>query len=228
MKTSSRIVLLSLLIAPQLCAAGPAHQSKHLAVSLAPNQPAFSFFSVDSLGQGKVQQNPALLPTNAALPGLKKTDAFTYTLNDQPLWRVKCGEKTLTLVSDFVVGAPPFVLKIDQKANHATLLGLMQPGERRMALPCVLHLPDMGSLRITGGAPGAKLDYDARRRLQPGPFVLIEFPPATAGQKHVEYKLEVAAIHPALPGIKNNPLYDGFRRDFLNIFQVNRKCQTWT
>ncbi len=225
MKTTSWIVLLGLLIATQLCAAGLAHQSKHLAVSLAPNQPAFSFFSVDSLGQGKVQQNPALLPTNAALPGLKKTDAFAYTLNDQPLWRVKCGEKTLTLVSDFVAGAPPFVLKFDQKANHATLLGLMQPGERRMALPCVLHLPDMGSLRITGGAPGAMLDYEARRRLQPGPFVLIEFPPATAGQKHVEYKLEVAAIHPALPGIENNPLYDGFRRDFLNIFQVNPRGQ---
>jgi hypothetical protein len=207
------------------CIAVPDFQSQHLAVSLAPEQPAFSFFSVDSLGQGKVQHNPALLPTNAALPGLKKTDAFTYTLNDQPLWRVQCGEKTVTLISDFAADAPPFVMKFDQKANHTTLLGLIAPGKRRVALPCVLHLPDMGSLRITGGTPEAKLDYEARRRLQPGPFVSIEFPPATAEQKHIEYKLEVAAIHPALPGIANNPLYDGFRRDFLNIFQVNPRGQ---
>ncbi len=221
MKTSAGISVVGFCSVALMCTAAPDFESKHLAVGLAPNQPAFNFFSVDSLGQGKVQQNPALLPTNAALAGLKKTDAFTYTLNDQPLWRVQCGEKTLTLVSDFVSGAPPLVLTFNQKANHATLLGLIQPGERRVALPCVLHLPDMGSLRITGGAPGAKLDYEARRRLQPGPFVRIEFPPATAAQKRIEYQLEAAAIHPALPGVANNPLYDGFRRDFLNIFQIN-------
>ena len=93
-----------------------------------------------------------------------------------------------------------------------------------MALPCVLHLPDMGSVRITGSAPGLMLDYDARRCVKT-PFVRIAFPPATAQQRHVEYRFEVVAIYPPLPGIEHDARYDGFRRDWLNIFQVNPRVQ---
>ena len=145
--------LAALLLTPlaALHAAEPDFQSKHLSIGLSRSRPAFTVFAVDSLGQGKLDQNPVLDDTNA-VPGLELEGRFTYTLNGKPVWRVKCGEKTLTLRSDFAAGveAPPFVLMFNQKANHATLLGLMQPGERRMALPCVLHLPDMGSVRITG------------------------------------------------------------------------------
>ena len=144
----------------------------------------------------------------------------------KPIWRVTCSEKVLTLRSDYAAGAeaPPFTLTFNQKANHATLLGLMKPGERQMSLPCVLHLPDMGTLRITCNARDAKLDYDARRFVKP-PFVRIAFPAATAKQRRIEYRLEVVAIHPKLAGIEKNPLYDGFRRDWLNIFQVNPRVQ---
>lgn len=93
-----------------------------------------------------------------------------------------------------------------------------------MALPCVLHLPDMGTLRITSNARDAKLNYDARRFVK-SPFVRIAFPAATAKDQRLEYRLEVVAIHPKLPGIEKNPLYDGFRRDWLNIFQVNPRVQ---
>jgi hypothetical protein len=100
----------------------------------------------------------------------------------------------------------------------------MKPGERQMSLPCVLHLPDMGTLRITCNVRDARLDYDARRFVKT-PFVRIAFPAATATQPRVEYRLEVVAIHPPLPGRETNPLYDGFRRDWLNIFQVNPRVQ---
>ncbi len=216
--------LLMAATAIQARAVPPDYQSQHLAVGFAPTTPAFTFFSVDSLGQGKVQQNPVLAVTNAALQGLTKPDAFTYTLNGQPLWRVACAEKALTLSSDFVAGAPPLVLQFNQHENHATLLGLMQSGERRMSLPCVLHLPDMGTVRITSSTPGLKLDYDARRRTKPA-FVHIAFPPASGEQKHVEYRLEVVAIHPPVPGHEQDALYDGFRRDWLNMFQVNPRLQ---
>jgi len=91
-------------------------------------------------------------------------------------------------------------------------------------LPCLLHLPDMGSLRITGNRPGLALDYDARRYVKP-PFVRVAFPAATAAYPKVRYRLEVTAIYPRLKGIENNPRYDGFRRDFLNIFQINPRVQ---
>ena len=224
----NRIVnLLSVtLLAPLVAAsaAGADFQSQHLAIGLSRTAPAFSRFSVDSLGGGKMEINPVLAPTNT-VNGLA-LDGQTYTLNGQPVWRVTCREKTLTLRSDFTPDAelPPFTLSFDQKANHATLLGLMQPGERRMRLPCVLHLPDMGTLRITCNVRGAMLDYDARRFVKPS-FVQVVFPPATAIRRRVEYRLEVVAIHPKLAGIEKNPLYDGFRRDWLNIFQVNPRLQ---
>jgi len=220
MITSLAALLLTPLAA--LHAAEPDFQSKYLSIGLSRSTPAFTVFAVDSLAQDKLDLNPVLADTNA-VKGLELEGRFIYKLNGNPVWRVECSEKTLTLRSDYAAGveAPPFVLTVNQKANHATLLGLMKPGERQMALPCVLHLPDMGSLRITGNG---KLDYDARRYVKPA-FVRVAFRPASAKQRQIVYRLEVTAIYPKLPGIEKAPLYDGFRRDWLNIFQVNPRLQ---
>jgi hypothetical protein len=140
---------------------------------------------------------------------------------------VACGDKAFTLVSRHVPGAPaaPFALTFNQKKNHATLLGIMKTGERRMALPCVLHLPDRGTLRIVCDAPGAALEYDAVRWAEDPPHVKIAFPAATAERPEVTYRLSVTQVHPPLPGLEQDPLYDGFRRDFLNLFQVNPRLR---
>jgi hypothetical protein len=206
-------------------------QSAYLAVGFSRSAPAFTVFTLDALGQGKLVGNPVLATTNPPVGALKfvagKRGAFAYVAEaanaeNLPAWEVVCREKTLKLRSRFVPGVsnPPFVLKFDQKANHATLLGLMEPGEPRVALPCVLHLPDLGSVRIRSNVKGAKLDYDARRRMKPR-LVEIAFPPATAARPDVEYRLEVAAIYPKLPGIEKDARFDGFRRNYLNIFQLN-------
>ncbi|MHB8972295.1 MAG: alpha-L-rhamnosidase-related protein [Pirellulaceae bacterium] len=218
------LILFATLLPMSLPATEPDFQSRYLAVGLSRTVPAFSVFAVDSLGQGKLEQNPVLVETNAVtMPGLELNERLAYTLHGKPVWQITCEEATLTLRSDYIAGEemPPLTLAFNQKANHATLLGLMKPGERQMSLPCVLHLPDMGSLRITGSG---KLDYDARRFVEPA-FVRVAFPPATVSQPLVEYRLEVAAIYPQLPGIEKDPLYDGFRRDWLNIFQVNPRVQ---
>jgi hypothetical protein len=226
MKTHTFLTLIALRLAPQaeLPAAELTFQSQHLAIGLSPSALAFSVFAVDSLGQGRLDQNPVLAETNA-IAGLELAGQ-TYQIDGKPIWRVTGSEKVLTLRSDYAAGAEaqPFTLSFSQKANHATLLGLMQPGERQMSLPCLLHLPDMGTLRITGSAREARLDYDARRFVKP-PFVRVAFPAARAKQRHVEYRLEVVAIHPKLAGLEKNPLHDGFRRDWLNIFQVNPRVQ---
>lgn len=214
----------AIVLRPTAAAAAtkPDFQSQYLAVSFSPTEPAFSGFTVDSLGQGRLGINPILADTNS-VPELSLQGQFSYAIKGKPIWNVHCGEKTLTLRSDYAPGieAPPFVLQFNQHENHATLLGLMKPGERRMALPCVLHLPDMGTLRITGNG---WLAYDARRFVKT-PFVRIAFPPATQRQRHVEYRFDVVSIYPKLPGIDKNPRYDGFRRDWLNIFQVNPRVQ---
>ena len=201
--------------------AGPDHRSAFLAVGLSRLAPAFSVFAVDSLGRGRLGQNPALQP-GEPLAGLE-LEGQAYRIHGRPVWRVAWGERAVTLRSDYAVGveAPAFALTFDQQANHATLLGLMKPGERRMSLPCVLHLPDLGTVRITGRG---SLEYGASRRTKPA-FVRIAFPPATAEQRSVEYRLEVTTVHPDLPGLERDPRFDGFRRDWLNIFQVNPHVQ---
>ncbi len=206
MKTT-RLILIAALLAPlaEPGAAETGFRSKHLAVGLARAAPAFNRFAVDSLGQGEVEQNPVLAETNA-FEGLA-LEGQTYRLNGMPVWTVAWEERVLSLRSECAGGAvaPPFTVTFDQKANHATLLGLMEPGERQMGVPCLLHLPDMGTLRITCDAPGVKLDYDARRSVKPA-FVSVAFPAATAKRPRVEYRLEVVSIHPPLPGIEGNTL----------------------
>jgi hypothetical protein len=220
--------------------AGPDFQSKYYAVGFDPAAPAFSFFSLDSLGHGNTARNPVLVPTNSAAqkgwafaPRSARSrytyqpDSFTYQIQGQTSWQITCADEFLILRSDFHAGEPslPFVLCFDQKQNHATLLGRLADTGLQMKLPCLLHLPDMGTLRVTSSAKTATLDYDARRLHDGRRFVSIEFPPATAVQPVVEYRLQTALVYPPVENLENNPLFDGFRRDFLNIFQVNPRLR---
>jgi hypothetical protein len=212
--------------------AKPDYRSLFLAVGFSPASPAFSYFSVDSLGGGKLTWNPILDEAPADSPLRLKGEGegvFVYApvgKDARPAWTVRVSGKKIVLRSTYVPGLDPlpFVLTLNQKSNHATLLGLMKPGERRVALPCVLHLPDMGSLKIRAGQPGSALDYDARRYVKT-PFVRVAFPAATTAVPRLEYELEVAAIYPALRGLGTDPRYDGYRRSFLNLFQVNPRVQ---
>ncbi len=207
--------------------------SRFYAVGFSPTTPAFTSFTLDGLGEGALGPNPVTVPV---APGSWRLESpqpgqFVYlragnTSPRDPAWQIICHEKFLVLRSEFKREEPPPPLAVvfNQKANHATLLGLMKPGQRRMQLPCVLHLPDMGSCRITGNAPDLALEYDAQRFKQP-PFVRVAFPPATAKQPSVEYRLEADAIYPQLKFIDRDPRFDGFRRNFLSIFQVNPRVQ---
>ncbi len=212
--------LCGLVLAGAALAATPDFQSKYLSVSWSRTHPAVETLGVDSLGQGRLKP-VSLLTTNLAVCQFSNAvGKIFYQLGGTNLWRGDCSEKEINLRSDYTgfVG-PAFVWQLREHTVHPTVLGLMQPGERRVALPCLLHLPDLGTLRITCNQPGIKLDYDADR------YVRLDFPAATAAQPHLEYKLEVVAIYPKLPGIENNPLYDSFRRDWLNVFQVNPRRQ---
>jgi hypothetical protein len=94
-----------------------------------------------------------------------------------------------------------------------------------MRLPALLHLPDLGTFRITCSAGrSVALSYDAFRYDDPKQdkdYVRVTFPAATAALAQVTYTLEVVDIYPALAKIAGDPRFDGFRRNWLNIFQVN-------
>ena len=118
------LMFIAFLLAPLAVmnahAVSPDYQSKHLAIGLSSTRPAFTWFAVDSLGQGKLQQNPVLTEVDAAaVPELELKERFIYTLNGKPIWQITCSERMLTLQSDYSAGteAPPFVLAFNQKAN---------------------------------------------------------------------------------------------------------------
>ena len=209
-------------------------QSAYYAIGLSRTNPAIACLAVDGLGQGHLGQNPVFIESQPAQPwqiqklSPKRLACRPANADSQspPAWEFEFGKKSFLIRSRYAEGQPaqPLVLTFDQHANHATLLGLMPPHEHLVVLPALLHLPDMGSVRITASAPGWKLDYDARRNV-PKAFVRISFPPAIPGTPRVEYRCEITTVHPALKGIGKDPLFDGFRRSYLNMLQVNPRVQ---
>ena len=238
MNTTKQSLLTCLALFSCLSAASAAaevdYRSAYYALGLSRTNPAIACLSVDSLGQGHVSQNPAFVENQPAQPWqIQKLGAKHLACRpanagpkSPPAWEFEFSEKAFLIRSRFVESQPtlPLVLTFNQRSNHATLLGLMAPREQRVLLPAVLHLPDMGSVRITTDTPGWKLDCDARRNV-PQPFVRISFPPANRSTPRVEYRCEVTAIYPPLKGIEKDPLFDGFRRSYLNMLQVNPRLQ---
>jgi len=74
-------------------------------------------------------------------------------------------------------------------------------------------------MRITTDAVGdLSLPYQTRRRQTLATF---SFPAATPQRKRTTYSLEVAAIYPDLPALKDDVRFDAFRRNWLNVLQLN-------
>jgi hypothetical protein len=151
-----------------------------------------------------------------------------YALVSDPrhaVWEMRAEGDTLRMRSDFRSNAAPrdMTWRFDPYVTHATLLGHVTAAGT-IALPALLHLPGMGSLRVYAKQSGtdgsaAALGYVAHRN--PSNYVEVTFPAATSAHKRVDYTLTTAAIYPAVPGMDTSDArYDGFRRDFLDIFQL--------
>ncbi len=105
-----------------------------------------------------------------------------------------------------------------KQENHATLLGMMAD-RNRMKLPAVLHLPDMGSFQVVADKPDVVVDYTASRK-EGEQYISLTLPAATEQQGSVRYTFTATAIYPKFDGVEQDK-YAGFRRDYLNLFQVN-------
>jgi hypothetical protein len=202
--------------------------SKYFDVRLSRSQPQFLALSADNLGQGRFAASALEAPPASPRPtaALHAGNVVAYRTRGQEAasparWTFEFGDKSIRMVSEWSEKdvPEPVVLQFNAHKCHATLLGLTNP-DGSINLPAVLHLPSQGTFRITAPqSAGAKLGYDARRAV--GPFVQIVFPPATKEMPRVEYRWEATAIYPQLAGIENDARFDGFRRCWLNILQVN-------
>jgi hypothetical protein len=220
--------------------AAPQFKSSFLRLELAPDQPAFTALAVDSLGKNKLSLNP-LRPAGAADTQyeLRRTGSkFAYRVRGTPAsapaaWTFEFSAKQIRLHSSYSAANPPspLVLNFNTFVNHATLLGMMND-DGSVRLPALLHLPDQGTFRITSSAGnGLALGYDAQRfftwdnqlNYKEGgqAYVKVTLPPAAASLPQLDYTFDVVAIYPSVPGVEGDPRFDGFRRNWLNIFQLS-------
>lgn len=211
---------------------GLTRESKTIRVTFDGRQPGLTALNVDSLGRGAFGKNP-IVEQAAPAVAYQVTQSggwVRYSAAGHSLWEMRAEGDTLRLRSLYGAGAAamtmPMTWRFNPDLTHATLLGhVTAAGD--IALPAVLHLPGMGSMRVlaeTGAKTGAKADggvalgYVAHR--SPKRYVDVTFPAATRAEGWVEYRLQTAAIYPAVPGVNlMDPKYDGFRRDWLDIFQ---------
>ncbi len=228
------------ILAPAInWAAPPQYQSAFMRVELSDNRPAITVLAVDSLGKNKlgtnlIRHNPSAPPS--AFNAERNGQIIEYRFAGAPLnalppvWSFEFSEKQIRLRSHYSRSGsvPPLTLSFDPEVNHATLLGLMDD-EKQVNLPALLHLPDHGTIRITSPQAGIKLGYDAFRNSdmkRTDDYARIIFPAATIAQPAIEYILEVTAIYPKIAAqLENDPRFDGFRRNWLNIFQLNPRLR---
>lgn len=205
------------------------YQSDFIKFSLNPQYPAFSFFSTDSLGQGNFKINPILPNANNELINNYKTysknNLVSYFFKNQKKadWEVICDKKKITLRSRWQAGSNvlPFDIMIGQKINHATVLGVIEK-DNQIKFPCILHLPSMGTFRVSCNQPDIFLNYNANRaKTLKDPFVKVGFSGADEQNPDIKYTLESVVIYPNYASIKNDSRFDGFRKNYINIFQLN-------
>jgi hypothetical protein len=213
-------------------AVAPQFQSSYLRVELSPNQPAFTVLAVDSLGKKKLSKNPLRTPVAAgkSYEVRKSGTRFEYRLagspGSAPVWSFEISDRQVKLRSNYSPGnsAPPILLDINPHVSRGTLLGLFND-DGTIRLPAVLHLPNLGTFRITAiQGKGLALGYDALRhkdkKVRINDFVKVSIPGASADNPQVAYTLDVVSIWPGPPQLANDPRFDGYRRDWLDIFQL--------
>ena len=204
------------------------YASRFYKIELTDCPPFVSYLSVDSLGNGKLEHNPIQwrpAPHGGAYGLAKVSDCGAEihegaVLNGAANWTLSFKDREFTVTSNWhkVYEGHGVEFRFAKQEDHATLLGVME-GRNKTKLPAVLHLPDMGSLQVTANLPDVVVDYAASRK-EGENYISVTLPPATEQQGSVQYKFTVAAIYPKFDGVEQDK-YAGFRRDYLNLFQVN-------
>ncbi len=241
MRKSLMVVVLVLSVLALAAAQEPSdrleYESAFMGIEAAKDQPAFVRLAVDSLGKKKLAVNPLRPPASSsrAFRARRTGQTLEYRLvggpaQVPPAWAFAFSVREIHLRSTYSGGdpPPPVVLNFDPHVNHATLLGRMND-DGSVRLPALLHMPDLGTFRVTStAAEGLSLGYDALRypeEQQGRDYVRVTFPAASPANPQVDYRLEVVAIHPGRAELARDPRFDGFRRNWLNVFQLNPRLR---
>jgi alpha-L-rhamnosidase-like protein len=214
------------------------YRSRFLRVELAQHNPAFVTLAVDSLGKGKLDVSPMLAhPSPPSSSGVRRNgQRVEYrpagaARTSPPSWSFEISARQIRFQSAYGGKDPasPLRMDFDLQLCHATLLGLMND-DGSVRLPALLHLPDHGTFRITSNPSlGLSLGYEVLPYPGPEPkrkFLRVTFPGGTRALPRLQYTLEVVAIYPGGAKVDHDPRFDGFRRNFLNIFQQSPRFRS--
>lgn len=200
-------------------------------IQLSDTVPFVHYFSVDALGKGELTHNPvqwrkSMESGEYELSKVSDSEVKIYKkgVASEALWDFNFEEKKFSITSNYSEGnnAKGIEFRFDKLKNHTTLLGLMAD-KNKTKLPAVLHLPDMGTFQLTSDKEGVTVDYDASRNVGEN-FISVGLPLPTTQQASVKYTFTIASIYPKFPGVEGEK-FAGFRRNWLNLFQINAKLQ---
>ena len=206
------------------------YQSDYYSIQLVEKAPFIKFFSVDGLGKKMLSKNIIKWkePNDKETFEIRRisdseVEIHTVGSSNKEEWSFKFDQKKIVITSSYQpqnrIKAIDFIF--DKHENHATLLGLMSE-RNKTQLPAVLHFPDMGTFQIVADHP-VDVDYDASRKNKSN-FISVSLPGANETVKSISYTLTCTTIYPKFPGVESGK-FDGYRRNYLNLFQVNPRLQ---
>jgi hypothetical protein len=203
--------------------------SENILAELSRDAPEFTALSVDGLGKGRRGAN--IVDPKSTSSGFKASSFASgeilrveYRSNAadkdaRPEWTVEFTSKRIVLTSEWSPGADPvpMTFRFNLPQVHSTVLGVFKR-DNLLAVPALVHFPGQGSVRITANVPEIGLTFQSTRRQ---PIATLMLPGATFEHKRVVYTLDVTAIYPDVLGIADDARFDAFRRNWLNIRQIN-------
>ena len=202
-------------------------ESPYLKVQLLRDKPEFSFFSTDSLGHSQFLVNP-LFSNEKLVNGQYESDVTSKSISyfkkgikrNNSVWECKMRHKAIFFRTRWnsKESIAPFEITFSQKINHCTVLGDLQE-DNQIKFPCVLHFPGMGTFHVYCDDPDITFFYDAE--LTNDPYIKIALSGANASHRDITYRFESVVIAPEVHKIENVLRFDGFKKDFINIFQLS-------
>ena len=207
--------------------------SGSMELELSSTAPQFLSLNIDGLGKGRRGAN--IVGSNAAWGGYKFASSeqggvrrIEYRANeasdDAPAsWTIQLSPGKIVLISlwDGEFEPAPFVFHFNLNQVHSTVLGLFRK-DGLLAAPALMHFPGQGAMRLTSNVRDVGLTYTSDR---PHQAAVLSLPGASFDHRRIVYTFEVAAIHPSLPGIADDPRFDAFRRNWLDTLQLNPELQ---
>lgn len=226
----------ALLSRKSLAGQSAGNQNEHLQfvssfmdLELSSVAPEFVSLNIDGLGKGRRGANIA--DANKGQTGYKASASTSsgasrieYRIaaapnNTPPAWTFEFSGNKIVLTSqwcaDFV--SAPMVFHFNLSQVHSTVLGLFRK-DGLLAVPALLHFPGQGSMRLTANVSEIGVTYTSDR---PKSTATLSLPGASPEYKRIVYTLDVTAIYPDVPGISNDSRFDAFRRNWLNVLQLN-------